>query len=84
LKHGVEGQLASSEGMFLAFARTPEERRASGDPRPSVLERYPTREVYLARMAEAALKLRAERLLLDEDVARILETAARRDYWETR
>lgn len=79
--HGVDGQLAASEGMFVAFARTPEERGLRNDPRPSVLERYPTREVYLARVVEAARKLRAERLLLDEDLARILEVAARRTQW---
>ncbi|MCX7818706.1 MAG: alpha/beta hydrolase domain-containing protein [Kiritimatiellae bacterium] len=82
--HGVEGQLASSEGMFVGFASTPEERQARGDPRPSIRERYPTRELYLARIALAALQLRAERLLLDEDLARILEAASRRPLGDSR
>jgi hypothetical protein len=63
--------------MFLPFARTREEREKSGDPRLSVRERYPTRADYLSRLTEAALKLRDEGFLLDEDVVRILERGAR-------
>jgi hypothetical protein len=42
-----------------------------------VQERYPTRADYLARLTEAALKLRAEGFLLDEDVVRILQRGAK-------
>jgi len=79
---GAEGELAPYNGSTLPFARTPEERRRTNDPRPSVLERYPSRQVYLARMAEAAHQLQQERLLLDEDVTAILTTAAGRRLWE--
>lgn len=78
---GAPGMLAPLDGMFLPFAATRAERLASGDPRPAVQERYPTREAYLARVAEAALALQAERFLLAEDVTRILRTAAARDLW---
>jgi hypothetical protein len=47
----------------------------------SVAERYPTRDAYLARVAEAAVGLRDEGFLLDEDVVAILKTAAARNYW---
>jgi hypothetical protein len=63
---GAPGMLAPLDGMFLPFAATRAERLASGDPRPAVQERYPTREAYLARVAEAALALQAERFLLAE------------------
>lgn len=76
-KFGAETALAPLDGMFLPFARTRAEREKSGDPRLSVRERYPTRAEYLSRLTEAALKLRGEGFLLDEDVVRILERGAR-------
>lgn len=78
---GPETMLTKFDGQFLAFARTRAEREATGDPRPSVHERYPTRANYLARLTDAALKLHHEGLLLDEDVTAILERAAARDLW---
>jgi hypothetical protein len=80
---GAEGMLARWSGSYLAFPRTPEERQRTGDPRPSVQERYPTREVYLARLAAAAIELREQRFLLDEDVVRILRIAAAQPLWNT-
>lgn len=74
---GAETQLAPLDGMYLPFAKTRAERERAGDPRLSLEERYPTRTEYLGRLAEAALRLRAEGFLLDEDVARILERGAR-------
>lgn len=74
---GAETMLSPLDGMFLPFAKTRVERERSGDPRPSVEERYPARAEYLSRLTEAALKLRAEGFLLDEDVVRILERGAR-------
>jgi hypothetical protein len=47
----------------------------------SVAKRYPTRDAYLARVAEAAVGLPDEGFLLDEDVVAILKTAATRNYW---
>jgi hypothetical protein len=79
---GAEGMLAPYHGSYLAFARTRDERQRSGDPRPSVLERYPTREIYLARIAQAALDLHAQGLLLEEDAIAILRTAAKRQFSE--
>ena len=77
-KYGAEEMLAGLEGMYLPFALKPGERRTSGDPRPSVVERYPTREAYLSRMTEAALELQREGFLLAEDVVAILNTASQR------
>lgn len=79
---GAEGVLSPLDGMYLAFPLTKAERDKMGDPRPAVRERYPTREVYLARMTEAALQLKRERFLLDEDVTAILQKAAARKLWE--
>src|SRR5258708_39311313 len=78
---GAAGALGRWTGSYLAFALTAEERKQSGDPRLSVADRYPTRDAYLARVAEAAIGLRDEGFLLDEDVVAILKTAAKRNYW---
>lgn len=78
---GPATMLTKFDGQFLAFARTKKEREAAGDPRLSIQERYPTRDVYLSRVTQAALALQAEGLLLAEDVPRILAAAATRDFW---
>jgi hypothetical protein len=78
---GAAGALGWWTGSYLRFALTAEERKQSGDPRLSIAERYPTRDAYLARVAEAAVELRDEGFLLDEDVVAILKTAATRNYW---
>jgi hypothetical protein len=62
-------ELADREGSFIIFARTKSEREAAGDPRPSLEERYGTREAYVAKIKAAAEALIAERLLLPADAA---------------
>ena len=70
-----EGELCDRDGSYLPFARTRAERERSGDPRPSLEERYGGREAYVAKLAEAARQLVAERLLLQEDADRYVEAA---------
>lgn len=74
---GLEGELADREGSFLAFAATPAERAASGDPRPSLAERWPTQADYVAAVQAAADALVAQRLLLAEDAAGFVAAAAK-------
>src|SRR5258708_20195817 len=74
---GAAGALRRWNGSYLPFALTAAERAQTGDPRPSVAERYATRETYLARVGETAVQLRDDGFLLDEDVVDILKTAAR-------
>jgi hypothetical protein len=81
-EYGAEGMLAGLDGMYLPFSSTPDERRERNDPRPSILERYPTREAFLAQMTDATLKLHKQRFLLAEDAAAILTTASQRRLWE--
>lgn len=64
-------------GSFLPFARNASEREKSGDPRPSVAERYGSREEYLGKFAEAAMNLIKDRFLLREDLAAVLERGER-------
>jgi Alpha/beta hydrolase domain len=64
-------------GSFIPFARTATEREKSGDPRLSIAERYASREQYLGKFAEAAMKLIHERFLLREDLPAMLERGER-------
>ena len=72
----AEGELCNLAGTTLPFAKTKAERLASGDPRPSLEERYPTPRDYTAAVEAAARRLVQERLLLEEDARRIVERAA--------
>ena len=79
---GAPDALAGVVGSYLPFAWTKAEREATGDPRLSIEERYAGREAYLGRVAEAALALVRERLLLAEDVPFVIERAAA--HWDWR
>jgi hypothetical protein len=68
---GAPEQRESFLGSFIPFARTQREREQSGDPRPSVAERYASREQYLEKFSSAAEKLVHERFLLQEDLPAI-------------
>jgi hypothetical protein len=74
---GAGGMLAPYHGSYLPFPRTPEERRQQADPRPSIAERYPSREAWLGRYTEAALKLQAQGFLLERDVVALVREAAK-------
>ncbi len=45
-------------------------RAATGDPRPAILERYKDAEAYKHAIVEAAQRLAADGLMLEEDVER--------------
>jgi hypothetical protein len=64
-------------GSFIPLARIAAEREKSGDPRPSVGERYASREQYMGKFGEAAMKLIHDRFLLREDLAAVLERGER-------
>ena len=68
-------ELADRDGSLIPFARTRQEREAAGDPRPSLEERYGSREAYVARVEAAAAALVAERLLLPADAAVYVKAA---------
>jgi hypothetical protein len=68
-------ELADRDGSFIAFARTRVERDTDDDPRPSLEERYGSREAYVARVEAAAAALVAERLLLPDDAAAFVAAA---------
>src|SRR5207245_8749028 len=55
------GELADRDGSLIPFARTRQEREAAGNPRPSLAERYGTRDAYVAKIEAVAAALVAER-----------------------
>ena len=77
---GGETQLLVFAGATIPFAATRAEREASGDPRPSIEERYASKDDYLERVRAAGVALVAERYLLDEDVDISVQQASK--YWD--
>jgi hypothetical protein len=71
--------LAGLAGSFDPLARTRSDRERSGDPRPSIAERYKGRSDFLARVTRAIDDLIRERFLLAADRAAVLQRA--RDTW---
>lgn len=74
---GGEGQVADMMGSTIPFAADEAQRRASGDPRRSLAERYGSVEDYRGCIRQVATSMVEARLLLAEDVDRIVETAGR-------
>jgi len=74
-----KGKICTLNGGYLPFAKTKAERAASGDPRPSLEERYGTHKAYVDAVKAAAQKAVAERFLLRSDADRLIAEAAATD-----
>jgi hypothetical protein len=72
---GNREYLARWDGSFFMFALTKKERLATGDPRPSIEERYESHSNYVSRIAEASQRLTQERLILAEEAQQIVSQA---------
>lgn len=77
---GAPDQRLSFIGSSIPFSRTAEERKAAGDPRLSIAERYSSRDEYLGKFAAATMKLMQQRFVLPEDVPSMLERG--RQEWD--
>ena len=66
-------------GSFAPFARTKAEREANGDPRPSIEERYPSHEAYIAAVARVCEKRVGEGFMMQEDAERFIRAAEQKD-----
>jgi hypothetical protein len=74
-KDRFENGLCNLQGSFIPFATTKAERVAAGDPRLSIEERYPTKDVYLAAFKKAADDLVVQRFLLPDDANSLVKAA---------
>ena len=68
-------------GSMIPFAKTRAEREISGDPRPSIAERYTSKTDYLKQVDRAAVDLEQSRFLLNIDLKRIHDKAAA--HWDS-
>jgi len=74
--------LCGTNGMMVCLQRTLADRLAAGDPRPSVEELYGDHTGYVRAVAEAALNLWSQRLMLLDDVFQIIQEADQTDERE--
>ncbi len=82
---GAPDELFSMAGSWIPFPRTRAERESAGDPRLSIQERYPTELLYLEKIAAAAESLEKQGFLLEQDIPKLRERAAREwDYATTK
>jgi hypothetical protein len=77
---GAPSQLARWSGSFFSFARTEAERRETGDPRPSIEARYPTKADYVSMVEATVDTLRARGFLLEEDALALVAEAHARSW----
>jgi hypothetical protein len=72
----AHGAMHEFSGSYIPLPETQEERRATGDPRRSILERYPDAAAYVRAITAAARELVEAGLMLEEDVERAAAAAA--------
>jgi hypothetical protein len=70
------GAMHEFSGSYIPLPETEEERRMTGDPRRSILERYPNADAYVAAIGAASRQLVEDGLMLEEDVERVVAAAA--------
>ncbi|MBV9508112.1 MAG: hypothetical protein JO323_24225 [Acidobacteriia bacterium] len=78
-----KGRECGLNGAFIPFAKTKAQRLASGDPRPSLEERYGSHDGYVAVVKRATERLVRDRFLLPADAARLLAEAQASDVLST-
>jgi hypothetical protein len=71
--------LCGLSGAFIRFAETRAERVASGDPRPSLQERYGDHTGFVAAVERATAGLLEQRFLLAADAEVIIGLAEESD-----
>ncbi len=84
LRTGFSGgtdALTNFTGTYIPLAKTEEERRSSGDPRPSIEALYRDKDDYLRAAEEAARSLAERGLLLDEHVDAVVARAEAHWDW---
>ena len=68
------------DGSFIPFARSEAERRAAGDPRPSLAARYQDRADYEAKLRASAAAVAAQGFLPAEETDELVRQAG--DFYD--
>src|SRR6202041_1232081 len=68
---GAEAMLLNLTGSYIPFAKTKSDRQKSGDPRPSIGERYGSFTAYRQRFDATCEDMVKRRYLLKEDAERL-------------
>ena len=77
-KIGAPEETYPQIGSTFPFARTRAERTRSGDPRPSIEERYQSEKDFLAKTEAVARDLVKQRYALERDVPHMVDLASER------
>ena len=77
---GDPDTLVALAGSYVPFAATKAEREAAGDPRPSIEERYGSRDEFMEKVEAVGHTLVGDRYLLADDLPAILDRAGR--HWD--
>jgi hypothetical protein len=75
----LKGHVCGNSGGWIPFAKTKAERLASGDPRPSLEERYRSHDEYVQAVSKGASKLVQERYLMQQDADAMIKQAEASD-----
>jgi len=67
--------LCGLSGAYFPFANTLAERQVTGDPRPSLQERYGSHAGFVQAIMQHAKRLVRERYMLKEDADRYIQAA---------
>jgi hypothetical protein len=78
---GNPTEIFNMVGSFFAFAPNKAEREKRHDPRPSIEERYSSKQEYLGKIKAAAEALASEGYILAQDVPALEQRASRQ--WDT-
>ncbi len=73
---GAPDELYSMVGSTFFFAKTKAERTKTGDPRPSIEERYKNKLEYVEKFTAAAKLLAKDGYLLESDLKMVVERGA--------
>jgi hypothetical protein len=81
---GSPHELVMLRGAWVPLAPTQAQREKMNDPRPSLEERYASKDEFMAKVKAAIKKLIEQRLMLDDDLEPQLKQAGERWDWVVR
>jgi hypothetical protein len=81
---GSPHELVMLRGAWVPLAPTQAQREKMNDPRPSLEERYASKDEFMAKVKAAIRKLIEQRLMLDDDLEPQLKQAGERWDWVVR